>query len=87
VMGLGVSHSEGVHSSEWVIHGALGEPVNHSGDRRSRQNEFGLAVVLVAQGLRCQGKAEPGNLMAVNKPLNMIGTLRQKREAQFIKIT
>lgn len=61
--------------------------MNHAGDRRTRQNEFGLAVELVAQGLRCQGKAEPGNLMAVNKPLNMIGKLRQKREAQFIKIT
>lgn len=55
-MGLGVSHSGGVHSSEWVIHGALGQRVNHAGDRRTRQNEFGLAVELVAQGLCCQGK-------------------------------
>lgn len=37
-------------------HRALGDPVNHDGDRRTRQNEFGFAVELMGQGLGCQGK-------------------------------
>ena len=85
MMGLGGSHPEEVHSREWVTHGALGEPVSRARDRRTRQNEFGLAVELVAQGLVVKAKtvlkSEPGN-----QPLHMIGKLRQKRKAQFIKI-
>lgn len=67
-MGLGYSCSERAHSSGWV--GSWGPAqMDHARGRRTRQDEFGLAVELVTLDAKAKivlRIIEPGNIKVVS---------------------
>lgn len=86
-MGLEYSCSERAHSSECV--GSWGPArMDHARDRRTRQDEFGLAVELVTLDAKAKTVfriIEPENIKVVSQPLPMIGKLKQKRGGETYK--
>lgn len=62
--------------------------MDHAGGRRTRQDEFGLAVKLVT--LDAKEKTvlriiETGNMKVMNQPLHMLAKLKQKRGREAYK--
>lgn len=62
--------------------------MDHARSRRTRQDEFGLAVDLTTLDAKVKTVlriTEPENMKVMSQPLPMIGKLRQKRGGETYK--